>query len=151
MQNKIKLIFGICFALIVSFAVVLCINLYRTSHMPMPKNEGMPENPNNQILIFYSNDCSDCQAIKKELYQLSKEDYIHIIDISTTENEEEMKIRNNLRKKYEIFVIPSATYVENETSFYTEPIYTESDGKVIFDNDAFNRVLNCVKTEKDGK
>lgn len=147
-KNTKKYIVITIFAILLAFTIFAVFSkVFYEKKLVQFVNEGYPENPHNQILVYYATDCDDCQALKDELITLGKEDYIHLIDITTTDNEEYMKFVNDLRKKYEIFTIPSATYVEDDDIFYTEQIYQVENDKVVFDNNAFERILSHLKYE----
>lgn len=125
--------------------ILISISLTRLHLYPKPlhKEDRLPGNLANSIIILYRDDCGDCAAVYPELAAMLKDrNDVYWIKSRSAQG---MKFRED----YPIVAVPAAVYIESDgRTNHTAYLSNVEDGKTIFLKDKLNRLLELQDQER---
>lgn len=132
--------------IIITFILILIL----TACNHKTKNPDINSDLSNSILIFYSEDCSNCQAIKKDIYKLINDhNNVLLIDVDK-KNGEEFINKFGIKKLATAYYVPINKTVDYEyiNDNKANLVKKDENGKKIFNQDEFDRLLEKQKKKE---
>ena len=126
---------------IITITFILMLILIACTHKT--KNPDINSDLSGNILIFYSKDCPNCQAIKKDIYKLINDnDNVLLIDVDK-ENGEEFINKFGIKKLATAYYVPINKTVDYEyiNDNKANLVKKDKNGQKIFNQNEFNRLL----------
>lgn len=125
--------------ILAALIILISANLIWTYFYPkqLHKEDRLPEDLANSIIIFYRDDCGDCAAVYPELAAMLKgENAVYWIKSRSAQG---MKLRGD----YPIAAVPAAVYIESDgKTNHTVYLSEIKDGRTIFLKDNLERLLH---------
>lgn len=105
-----------------------------------PKEDILPKNLQNSLVIYYKFGCEDCEAIYKDLNTLLKEKP-NVYWVSTRS-----KQGIELRKTYPVSKVPSGMYITNRNAAIIKPLYQTKENHAILHQENLTILLNLYES-----
>lgn len=101
-----------------------------------PREDVLPDDLAGSIIVYYRFNCPACHVIWDDLSPIKQENKnIYFISSRSIQGQK-------IIKDYPVKSVPSAVYIyQNNKDFVKKELITESNGKYIFNQEAFDRLL----------
>lgn len=99
------------------------------------KEDRLPSDPSNCLIVYYKFGCPDCNAIFKDESQILA-DVTDIYWISTRSSQ-----GKKLLEQYPVDEVPALVYINADKQGISKVIYKKQNGKSVIDEDAVNTII----------